>query len=226
MKLELHLRLISDTTFGRGDGVAGLVDEEVEHDAATGLPFLRGRTLKGLLVEECANILYALDRQPSLVSGEFQESAKFLFGQAGSTLDDDAMMHIGTAVLPGELRDAVRADVERKTLAPTDVLESLTSIRRQTAVDQTTGTPDEGSLRSMRILLRETALVAPLAFHEDPNQDALALLAACVLSLRRGGIGRNRGLGHLSARLCDEQGNDITPTHFRRFHQLVKGAGQ
>lgn len=31
--LELHLKLLSDATFGRGDGVAGLVDAEVEHDS-------------------------------------------------------------------------------------------------------------------------------------------------------------------------------------------------
>lgn len=65
-KLQFDLR--SAATFGRGDGVAGLVDEEVEHDG-DGLPFLRGRTLKGLLAEECANILYALELQQRATSG-------------------------------------------------------------------------------------------------------------------------------------------------------------
>src|SRR5215813_4972072 len=93
----IHLHLISDTTFGRGDGVAGLVDEEVEHDAATGLPFVRGRTLKGLLVEECANILFALHTQDSSLCAQFEAPAQFLFGQAGSTRADEAMMHVGAA---------------------------------------------------------------------------------------------------------------------------------
>jgi hypothetical protein len=57
----LRFELLSDTTFGRGDGVAGWVDQEVEHDA-DGLPFLHGRTLKGLLREEGVNILFALQR--------------------------------------------------------------------------------------------------------------------------------------------------------------------
>jgi CRISPR/Cas system CMR subunit Cmr4 (Cas7 group RAMP superfamily) len=52
---HLKIKLLSDTTFGRGDGVAGLIDQEVEHDA-NGFPYLRGRTLKGLLSEECDNI--------------------------------------------------------------------------------------------------------------------------------------------------------------------------
>jgi len=41
----LNFTLLSDTTFGRGEGVPGLVDEEVEHDRY-GLPYLRGRTLE------------------------------------------------------------------------------------------------------------------------------------------------------------------------------------
>jgi hypothetical protein len=30
---QLRIQLLSDATFGRGDGVAGLIDQEVEHDA-------------------------------------------------------------------------------------------------------------------------------------------------------------------------------------------------
>ena len=56
----LRLTLDSDATFGRGDGLAGVVDAEVQHDD-NGLPYLGGRALKGLLAEECANILFALE---------------------------------------------------------------------------------------------------------------------------------------------------------------------
>lgn len=225
MALQIYLKLKSDATFGRGDGVAGLVDEEVEHNALTGLPFLRGRTLKGLLAEECANILYALRKQNSPAYAQFEQAAKFLFGHPGSTLEDNAMMHVGPALLPEELRRAVEADIKSRRLTPADVLESLTAVRRQTAVDEETGAPDEGSLRSMRVVLRDTPFVARLDFDRDPDDTAKALLAACVLALRRAGTGRNRGRGRLEARLCDE-GNDITDECFRRFQQLVKGGAQ
>jgi len=39
MHLSLKFMLKTDTTFGRGDGVAGLIDSEVQHDEF-GLPFL------------------------------------------------------------------------------------------------------------------------------------------------------------------------------------------
>ena len=234
MRMQLHLRLKSDATFGRGDGVAGLVDEEVEHDEY-GLPYLRGRTLKGLLVEECANILFALEQAnlPVAKQHELKEAAQYLFGRAGSTLSDDAMTHFGAARLPDDLREALIADVEtyeqsKGGLSSMEILESLTAIRRQTAVDAQTDAPEKGSLRSMRVLLHETSLVAEVDLDDDESrrgqrETALALLAACVLGLRRAGTGRNRGRGRLAASLYDAKEQDVTGAHFERFKELVCG---
>jgi len=221
MKLQLHLTLLSDATFGRGDGVAGLVDQEVEHDAATGLPFLRGRTLRGLLVEECANIVAAL---PSTVQPEMDKAAQFLFGVPGSGLGTEGCLIVGAAQLPAQVQEAVTAAVEAKQLHPTAVLESLTDIRRQTAVDDQTGAPDEGSLRSMRVILRQTQFVADLELitSEDEAQleNGLALLAASALALRRAGTGRNRGRGRIHAYLENET---YTAEMFKRFQKAVTG---
>jgi hypothetical protein len=222
MTLELHLTLKSDATFGRGDGVVGLVDAEVEHDAETGFPYIRGRVLKGLLVEECANLLFALRQQSPTAYNRFAKAAKFLFGQPGSTLEDDAALRVGPALLPEKLRETVAADVKAERRRPADVLESLTDIRRQTAVDEETGAPAKGSLRAVRVVLRETSLVARLDFVEKPSDDALALLSTCGICLRRGGTGRNRGRGRLEVRLCDMQGQDLTATHFARFQEAVR----
>lgn len=213
--LELHLKLLSDATFGRGDGVAGLVDAEVEHDAY-GLPFLRGRTLKGLLVEECSNILYSL--RGHMRYAEFAKAAHRLFGGPGSSLEAGGILRVGAAQLPRDLREAVRAAVDAQTLTANDILSSLTAIRRQTAVDAATGTPDEGSLRAMRVILRETHLTAQLDFFDQPSDLELALLAACVKGFRRAGTGRNRGRGRLVAWLNDEH---YTTQHFDAFKSSV-----
>lgn len=216
MELNLQLTLKSDTTFGRGEGLAGLIDVEVEHDRY-GLPFLRGRVLKGLLVEECANTLWALKLQNNARLGEFERAALFLFGQPGSTLNDDAHMRVGAALLPDELRRAVASDVDAKRLTTADALDSLTALRRQTAVDEETHAPEEGSLRTLRVILRETVFTARLRFEQkpdlaerepdlaeqEPDAAARALLVACVKSLRRAGLGRNRGRGRLTATLTD-----------------------
>lgn len=219
MSWALELHLLSDATFGRGEGVAGLVDAEIEYDITTGLPFVRGRTLKGLMVEECSNILFSLGEQ----ANEFDEAAQFLFGQPGSARGDQAMLHIGPATLPDELCQAVQVEISQKRLTADEILNALTGIRHQTAVDEGSGAPQEGSLRAMRVLLNGTRLTAALEFKEPPDPAPLALLAACASSLRRAGMGRTRGSGRLAVTLCHD-GKDVTAIHLAHFRrQVVKG---
>ncbi|HOK59104.1 MAG TPA: hypothetical protein PL047_08870 [Methanothrix sp.] len=216
---RLRFTLKSDATFGRGDGVAGVVDSEVQYDAY-GLPYLGGRALKGLLGEECANILFALESQGQAKC--WQEAAQRLFGRPGSQEEDQSLLHVGDARLPEDLRQAVKRGIERGELTREQVLRSLTEVRRQTAIDAQTGAPLKETLRAMRVILRETPFEATLTFEADPTPDDLALLAACIKALRRAGTGRNRGRGELVARLCDAQGQDVTDTHFERFRQALQ----
>jgi CRISPR/Cas system CSM-associated protein Csm3 (group 7 of RAMP superfamily) len=215
----LKFRLESEGTFGRGDGVAGVVDSEVQHDTY-GVPYLGGRTLKGLLGEECANILFALECQGRAQG--WQRAAQRLFGSPGSQDEDQSSLHVGDARLPEDLRQAVRRGFERGELTREQVLRSLTAIRRHTAIDAKTGAPQQETLRSMRVILRETPFAAALTFLTDPTPDDLALLAACVKALRRAGTGRNRGRGELIAQLCDAQDRDVTSFDFDHFVRVVQ----
>jgi len=207
----------SDATFGRGDGLASLIDAEVQHDRY-GLPFLGGRSLKGLLEEECAGILFALKEQKK--DQQFYDAAKHLFGIPGSCDSDRAILHISDARLPANFKEAIAKGVERNELKSEQVLNSLTAIRRQTAMDES-GAPKTGSLRVMRVILRDTPFEAELTFNQSPSNLDLALLAACVKSFRRAGIGRNRGRGELTACLDDENGDDVTDKHFKKFKMKV-----
>jgi hypothetical protein len=54
-----------------------------------------------------------------------------------------------------------------ETLTKTEVLDSLTTIRRQTSIDPQSGTADEGSLRSFRVVLRDFLFHGRLNFRED-----------------------------------------------------------
>jgi CRISPR/Cas system CSM-associated protein Csm3 (group 7 of RAMP superfamily) len=199
--LGLEITLLSDTTFGRGDGVAGVVDQEVEHDAATGLPIIKGRTLKGLLVEECSNILYALLVSSSPAYAAMNTAAERLFGVPGSNLHGQSILHIGTATLPRSLADHLRLEIAYGRLTPQAVLEALTTIRRQTAVDSERDVPKDNTLRAMRVILRDTVFEAPVLLRETPTDDELSLLAACAASLRRAGHSRNRGRGRIAVRV-------------------------
>lgn len=215
----LKLVLGSDAAFGRGDGVASLVDAEVQHDEL-GCPYLRGRALKGILVNECAEILAEL-------SGPAQErwadSAQRLFGCPGSDAQAEARLAVGDARLPEDLRQAIAQDIRDERLTRAQVLETLTTVRHQTAMEAS-GVPRPHTLRAIRVVIRGTSFWARLDLADgDPKKraDDLALLAACVKAFRRAGTGRNRGLGKLSAELLDETGTALQPDPFQLFRTEV-----
>ncbi len=209
--LTLHLR--SDTTFGRGDGTAGLVDTDIEYDL-DGLPFVGGRVIKGLLVEEYANLRFALGK-----TDRWDGAATYLFGRPGATGAEVAQMRVGSATLPPDLCDLLRSEQHQ----PGQLLSACTAIRRQTSLDAGSGAPQKGSLRSMRVLLRETDLIASLDFTAEPKERELALLAACVLAVRRGGTGRNRGRGRLRMLLHSQHPDDYRDSAFTEqcFHPFA-----
>lgn len=223
-ELRIHIKLLSDTTFGRGDGVAGLVDQEVEHDSY-GFPYLRGRTLKGLLSEECDNLIILLKDE---VFRHWKDVRDKLFGVSGSVIEKSSSMHVGDACLPDKLREAVGIQIEKErhkdkpVLTPTDILHSLTTIRRQTAINPSNGAADSGSLRSARVVMRHRLNTPPrftafLFFDEEPTPDMKALLSVGVLALRHIGSGRNRGRGHVQCSLYNTNGQDITQNFVSRF---------
>jgi hypothetical protein len=206
---ELTLHLLSDTTFGRGDGLAGVVDAEVQHDDY-GLPYLSGKTLKGLLGAECAEVLFALRQKNGRDMIPWEQAAARLFGGPGSTEAETGQMHVGDACLPASLRGALAAEFAplSKTAQGRQQranLESLTAVRRQTAMEAETGAPKKNTLRTMRVILRDIRFTATLTFSFEIDRAEYvldrALLAACVKAFRRAGAGRNRGRGRLRAEL-------------------------
>ncbi len=200
----IRLKLKSAATFGTGDGLAGLVDVEIEHDRH-GFPFMRGRTLKGLLNESAENVLYALGLHKH-DKKKWSAVKDTLFGKTGPGLKEQAHLHIGDACLPKRLQHILIHELYKNnpSLTPDDILYSLTGIRRQTAVNPE-GAPDHASLRAMRVLLKGTVLESHLTFQKEPSSNALALLVAAVMDFRRAGTARNRGRGWLHAELDDEK---------------------
>lgn len=196
---EIRLRLTIETaaTFGSGQGVPGLIDWDVEHDD-NGFPYLRGRTLKGLLAESAEGLVFAL----ALQGQEGWRGVKdTLFGRPGRGLAEQGILAVGDAQLPAALQALFQK--ERQTYRPADVLDSLTTVRRQTAMNPNGG-PLRGTLRAMRVLLPGVTLEALLRFQRPPEDKELALLAAAALDWRRAGTGRNRGRGRLTAVINDE----------------------
>jgi len=207
MILPLEIRLASDGTFARGDGVAGLVDAEVSYERATGLPYVRARVFRGLLVEACAEVLFQEQQIGPNGLPAWIAAAGFLFGQEGSKADAAGHLRPEPLRLPASLRRAVWEAVETHRIKKEEVLASLTTIRRQTAIDPQRDAARRGMLRSSRLVVRETMFETRLVFEEDPaeamRERVLALTVASVYHVQRGGWRRNRGRGRLCSRFIE-----------------------
>ena len=214
-KIWLKFILKSDAAIGRGNGVAGLVNAEIKHDSM-GLPYISGKTLKGLLVAQCAEILSSLEKAQPNVTEKWKNAARMLFGEPGSRQNETGKLRVESACLPPDLRAAlaeeyrpfetIRNSQERERkwgLQRTACLEAVTALRRQTAISARTGAPLRNSLRTIRVVLRTTPFIAPLEAHPKLENTEQALLAVCVSTFRRLGSHRNRGLGEIKVDLFD-----------------------
>lgn len=196
----LQITLLSDALFGSGSSIPGLVDKDVALDQR-GCPYIHGRTVKGLLNEVCADLLYSLDYMDVWV-----DAADALFGIPGSKHDTQGILHVGHAELPQDLRNAIdyHQRPTKENIAErwtrNEIIESLTAIRQQTAIE-VDGAPDPHTLRAIRVVIRQTVFHAPLTVQRNLNEHEQGLLAACVKGLRRAGSARNRGRGRLTVKL-------------------------
>lgn len=195
---RLTVDLLSDATFGRGEGTAGAVDVEVEHDAF-GLPFLGGKGLRGLLRDAWLSMQ---EHFP-----ELGDAARRVFGPHGD-LDETAILRIGDAVIEEPARGYFVAAVEREhhPLVPEVILSALTDIRSQTSEERDTGAPARTTLRSTRVVLGGLRLAAPLSWFAKPDPKDLRCLALAALGARHAGLARNRGRGHVRVALDGDPG--------------------
>ena len=213
----LSVELLSDACFSGGIGHAGEVDTDIDHEKSTGLPIVRGRILKGLLVEECAMILKALPEKP------WRESAARLFGDSGRRTG--AVLSLGDGRLPESLRRVFVAAIDRgaASLSVNQVLRSFTDIRHQTKVNFQSGAPEPHSLRATRVALKGLVFQSNLYGTNNLTDEDKALFAACALSIRCGGMNRNSGWGKLRVRVMDKSHGDVTPEWVSVLHNNEEG---
>jgi len=148
-----------------------------------------------------------------------------LFGKPGSSLDTIASIHVGDACLPNDIRQAIAYQIKQNKIQRSEILESLTTIRRQTSISVETGTPDQGSLRSARVVLRGLTFTAALSLVKLPPRDITledleSLLLVGVKALRHLGSARNRGRGHVRCQLLNEQGDGLSSQLLDQFFDI------
>ena len=192
----LRIKLLSDATFSRGEGTAGFVDTDIEHDGF-GIPFIGGKTIRGLLRDSWLSMSESFP--------ELADAAERVLGRTAS-MDEECRLRIGDALFPEPVRRTVEAAEDR--VPPETILAAFTAIRAQTAEDRETGAPERTTLRTSRVLLREFELDARLNWldGQPAAPEEVQLLALAALATRHGGLARNRGRGHIRLTLDGDLG--------------------
>jgi CRISPR-associated protein Csx10 len=196
--LRLEIALKSGLCAGSGVGRPGFVDREVAFDRY-GLPYLPGRSLKGLLRDAYRDLPAGL--LPGL------PPVDELFGETGAV--SPGSIDVGTARLTdfgrlsGWLRTVYADPRLGRTIRRDDVIEHYSEIRRQTAMDRESGAPLKDTLRATR-LIRPTLTLQATITSPFEHTTALALAAA---GLKQMGTSRNRGPGEVDCSLWDESRN-------------------
>ncbi len=203
--MKLKLTLLSDAIPGSGEGLSGMIDTDIRYDD-TGIPFIPGKRLKGLLRES------ALECQDAGILSE--NDVKTIFGVSGN--DTGCVLKIGNGYLTSyaNLRQFLRKVQNDDGLGlhslfnKEAILRYFTYIREQTTIDPKTGTAQENTLRTIRVLRKN------LVFEFDCFSDHPEKLKTICQVTRHFGISRTRGFGEIMLSLIDEeepQGED-TPT--------------
>lgn len=193
--LEIDILELWQAGSGRGEG--SFLDSVPVLDA-DGLPYLPGRTLKGLLRDAV--------RALTSFGGCTTDMEELLFGTRGDSdryTTKPGALRVGDARLPHAVREhlcEIPAE-ERERRARAQQKESLFHDAFQTAIDEAAGVARNRSLRSIRLavpMLIEAELTETAALSEKQRE---ALCAALPL-IDAVGSGRARGLGRCTVSMA------------------------
>jgi len=188
LKAIIEVELLSETLFGGDGSVLGTADIEIQTDER-GLPYLAGRTLKGLIREQA-------EWYNSFLPPEERVDRQIL-RMFGKPWEDN---HEGLRFGNAKLSDAIYEFVERHNIGGAEILNAVTNVRSMTGVDET-GKAAKGTLRQARVMKPGFVLYAPVFANTELSEMERRLLEKAVKLVRHVGVMRNRGKGEVRCRL-------------------------
>lgn len=182
--IRYTIEFFSNWHCGSGQAAGADVDELVIKDR-DGLPFVPGRTIKGLLRDACDDLC--------AYGGLSKESVKTVFGFFGDNADEGIK---GTAFFS----DVVLPAGDRQQIVGNGWQSALFESVSATAID------DEGIAKDKS--LRKIQTVVPCVLegevHNVPD-DFVDWLGKAMSLVKRMGLGRNNGLGRCGIKIMTEE---------------------
>lgn len=195
-RYKLVIKLESDLCTSGGGIYNDAVDTEIIADKY-GFPYIPGKRIKGCL-RECAEELNDW--------GERIDEEK-IFGMPGN---DAGNLKIENAyptnydVYKEELRTCGSSVI----VHPQNVMGVYTYLRSQTAIDYKSGIAKDESLRTMRVVNKDTVFESRVVVSEEYKES----LEKCLKVFKHMGMARTRGFGEISAFLTKENESGETMT--------------
>lgn len=193
----LTFDLQSDWHIGSGKEAGAYADSLTIKDDH-GLPFLPGKSIKGLLREAFTIAKANKWCEDIETTHTIENLIDTLFGSQGQGSESQGMLQLSSATLSDDEITFFQKQANTKAL--------LFRVIQSTKIDHKTGVATEGSLRSLEVSVPMT-LKSELelnsshpAFSSELEQELLPLLNACCGLILELGAKRHRGLGQVSVR--------------------------
>jgi CRISPR-associated protein Csx10 len=179
---KLSLSTLSNVLISSGKS-STLIDADIEFHK-NGFPFIKARTLKGLLKESVEEVCEIENKN------EIRKILYDLFGEGG-TDKSVAKLRFDNLYLPDW--ELLKKEVKQTGLAAHQVTKQYTNTIQQTAIDKNEIAKDT-SLRNYRVLKPNLVFEGLLEISSSEYDDTLN---KAILNLRYAGSRRNRGFGRI-----------------------------
>lgn len=220
LKLQIEVKLLSETIFGSGETVSNSVDIEVLQNEL-GIPYMKGKTFKGKLREEVEAVAKLLQTSTGKT---FKAEVDSLFGKEGAYSDDKSnilsTLKFSNCEISENIRNILSESMKKGQVIKEEILGAFTDIRSFTSIGED-GIAKDGSLRQGRVTKKDIKYYVDLNICRNLTDIEKGLLAAGVSSLRNIGAMESRGKGRVECRLLDD-GNDVTSDYIKKLEEEVK----
>lgn len=200
MRANIKLELLSDASPGSGEGLASIIDSDINYDIY-GVPFIPSKRLKGVFRDS------ALDLEKL---GLLKNTIKDLFGEMGSIDSSSFRISNGYLLELESIKSFFNKYNDSKDFKSIfnqqSILDYYSYLRSQTSINYETGVAEHNSLRTMRVLKKGLEFIFSLEFDEKYKDDIEKI---CKIT-RNFGSSRTRGLGHIKVTLNIENITNIS----------------
>lgn len=199
----IKVELLSDTIFGSGQSISGIVDQDVLHDKF-GFPYMKGKTIKGKIREEFTHVLKCIGKGNT----DMDIVVRFFGKPDGKSISG---LLFSDLEISKNIRDILAETIKenQSELDSNDVLNAATSIRTFTSIDYNSGVAKTGSLRKMRVINNGLTFYSYMTSITDLSETEEGIIGSSVASLKHLGTMETRGKGYVKCSLLKD-GIDIT----------------